>query len=100
MTNTNGLYVGVEAKYKVVSANAGMDTKHEETLRKAQTKSKLRVVGDNSQYANNINSREAYKLWADGIETLPALCDFDKKNALWTETSLKRWEINHIDLIL
>jgi len=79
-TNTTELSLALEAKYKVVSANASMSKKDEQTLSKVQTKSKLSVVGGNSQYANNINNWEAYKLWADGIETMPVLCDFDKNS--------------------
>ncbi len=79
-TNIQELSLALTAQYKVVSANAKMSTKDEQTLRGVQTKSKLTVVGGNSQYANNINNWEAYKLWADGIESMPVLCDFDRNS--------------------
>jgi hypothetical protein len=79
-TKTQDISVAVEAKYKVVSGSASLDDKKEETLKKAKTTTKLTVVGGNSQYANNINDKESYRLWADGIEGKPVLSDFDKNS--------------------
>jgi len=79
-TNTQEISVAIEAKYSAVTANASLDTKKSETLSNSQTTSKLTVVGGNSQYANNINNPETYRLWADGIEGMPVLCDFDAES--------------------
>ncbi|MDD3078071.1 MAG: RICIN domain-containing protein [Paludibacter sp.] len=77
-TSTRDISVAVEASYKAVSGNAKLNTSESQTLHNAQTTTRLTVVGGNSQYANNISNWDAYKLWADGIESMPVLCDFDK----------------------
>lgn len=79
-TKTQDISVAVEASYKAVSGNAKLDTKYSQTLSNAKTTTKLTVTGGNSQYANNINDPETYRLWADGIEKMPVLCDFDKNS--------------------
>jgi len=80
-TNTTDISVAIEASYKMVSGNTSLDSKYATTLKKAQTQTNLTVVGGNSQYANDIkNNPETYRLWADGIERMPVLCDFDKNS--------------------
>jgi hypothetical protein len=79
-TKTQDISVAVEAKFKVVSGSGSLDSKNAETLNKSETKTKLTVVGGNSQYANDISDKETYRLWADGIERMPVLCDFDKNS--------------------
>ena len=79
-TKTQDISVAVEASYKAVSGNIKVDTKTAQTLSDAKTTTKLTVTGGNSQYANNINDPETYRLWADGIEKMPVLCDFDKNS--------------------
>lgn len=76
-TNTSDIGMAVEAQYKAVSANASIDQKHQQTLSKSKTKSKLTVVGGNSEYANNIKDPVTYEKWADGIADAPVLCDFE-----------------------
>jgi len=79
-TKTSDISLAVEAKYRAVSANTKIESKHSSTLSKSKTQTKLTVTGGNSQYANNISNPETYRLWADGIESMPVLCDFDKNS--------------------
>jgi MAC/Perforin domain len=79
-TNTTEIGLAVEAKYNAVSANTEMNSKNKQTLSNSKTTTKLRVTGGNSEYANNISDPATYKLWADGIEGRPVLCDFDENS--------------------
>lgn len=79
-TKTQDIAVAVEASYKAVSGNASTSVSTSQSARNSQTKSELTVVGGNSQYANNIQDPETYRLWADGIESMPVLCDFDNNS--------------------
>ena len=77
---TSDIAVAVEASYSAVSANASVSSDQSKTLSNSKTTTKLTVTGGNSQYANNISNPETYRLWADGIETMPVLCDFDQNS--------------------
>ena len=68
----------VSAKYKVVSANVETNFSQKEKEIESNTRTDLTVTGGNSEYAGNIHNFEMYKLWADGIRSLPVLCDFEK----------------------
>ena len=61
-----------------ISTNVNTQSDNQNTLRNANTSTKLKVTGGNSEYANNISDPETYLLWADGIKDMPVLCDFDK----------------------
>ncbi|MEN9444115.1 MAG: hypothetical protein RIS47_1005, partial [Bacteroidota bacterium] len=92
-TNTSAVSVAVEAEYKAVSGNGSLDTNNKLTLSNSQTKRTLRVVGGNSEFANNIHDRETYMKWAEGISPMPVLCDFDETSLrpIWEfATSLER----------
>ncbi len=70
--------VAVEAEYKAVSGKSDVSKEQKQTLTDSQTEWALRVVGGNARYVNNIREYDQYTKWADGIETRPVLCDFDK----------------------
>ena len=90
-TNTEEIALAVEAKYHAVSANSSLDKKHQQTLSNSKTKTRLTVVGGNSEYANNINDPVTYEKWASGIAEAPVLCDFE-------EGSLRPiWELAETD---
>lgn len=76
-TSSRQIGLAVEAKYHAMSANTELNKSHSKTLSDSKTETKLHVTGGNSQYANNINDPESYRLWADGIEGKPVLCDFE-----------------------
>lgn len=63
--------------YTRVSANASTNYSQKQNNIISNTKTTLIVTGGNSEYASDINNFEAYKLWADGIRSLPVLCDFE-----------------------
>jgi len=77
-TTTREIDIAVTSQYKAISIEASSNSSWAKTFKKSKTKTSLRVVGGNSEYANNIQSWKVYKLWADGIEGKPVLCDFDK----------------------
>ncbi len=77
-TTAQQIDVAVTSQYKAISVEASSHASWAETFKKSKTRTSLRVVGGNSEYANNIQSWEVYKLWADGIEERPVLCDFDQ----------------------
>lgn len=77
---TSDIAVAVEASYKIVSANASISEKHQQTLSNAKTITKLTFTGGNSEYPNDMSNQNAYKLWADGIAETPVLCDFDENS--------------------
>jgi hypothetical protein len=79
-TSTTEIGLAVEAKYKVVSGTANLNSQQTNTLRNAKTETKLRVVGGNSEFANNISDPVTYEKWASGIATMPVLCDFDQES--------------------
>lgn len=81
-TNTKDIGVAVKAKYNAVSGSAKIDTAEEETLKKAETKTMLHVVGGYSEYTNDIQDNDQYNKWADGIEEYPVLINFVDKNSL------------------
>ncbi len=76
--SASSIRVAVEAEYKAVSGNAEVTKEQRQTLTDSKTESALRVVGGNARYVNNIRDYDQYTKWADGIETRPVLCDFDK----------------------
>jgi hypothetical protein len=48
----------------------------------------LKVVGGNSEFANDIKDPITYQRWAEGIKDKPVLCDFDEESLIpiWTLT--------------
>ncbi len=76
--SASSIRVAVEAEYRAISANAEVSADKKQTLTDSETKTELRVVGGNARYVNNISDYDQYTKWADGIETRPVLCDFDK----------------------
>ncbi len=79
-TVTRDIELAVEAKYKSVSGNTALSSSNQNTLKNAKTETKLRVIGGNSEYANNIADPVTYEKWASGIADMPVLCDFDNKS--------------------
>ena len=70
--------VAVEGSYGAISGSSttGHTTSTKSILE--NTKSTLIVNGGNYQYANDIKDKETYTKWADGVESNPVLCDFEK----------------------
>jgi len=77
-TTLKELSVAVEARYKVISGSAGDSSSQQNSTTSSQYSSSLTVVGGNSEYANNIHDYEQYSKWAEGINEMPVLCDFEK----------------------
>jgi hypothetical protein len=96
-TNTQEIAMAVEAKYHAVSANSSLEKKHKQTLSNSKTKTRLTVVGGNSEYANNINDPVTYENWASGIAEAPVLCDFEEGSLrpIWefAETEARKNEL-------
>lgn len=79
-TNTYDIGVAVEAKYSSISGNASLDVSKSNTLKNSKTTTNLKVVGGNSEFANNISDPISYEKWASGIAEMPVLCDFDDQS--------------------
>jgi hypothetical protein len=72
------LSVSVEAEYKVISGSASGSSSNKSIDSSSLSSSPLTVVGGNSEYANNIRDYAQYSKWAEGINEMPVLCDFEK----------------------
>lgn len=77
-TKTKDISIAVEAKYKAVSGSQSLSKSQSQTLSNSKTETNLKVIGGNSEYANDINDNTKYEKWADGIAEMPVLCDFDE----------------------
>lgn len=70
----------VEGSYKLISGYYSTNDNNTVQINKSTTKTKLNVVGGNSQFTNNIQNAEQYKTWAEGLVKSPVLCGFDDKS--------------------
>jgi len=68
----------VGATYSGITAEVGTSAAKENKDIKENTNWELTVTGGNSEFANDIRNYQAYSKWAEGIRTLPVLCDFEK----------------------
>lgn len=70
----------VEGSYKQISGYYSTNDNSSVQINTSTTKTKLNVVGGNSEYTNNIQNADQYKKWAEGIVKSPVLCGFDDKS--------------------
>lgn len=78
----NQVKFAVEASYKALSGDYFSNETSNIKSNEINTKTKLNVVGGNSEYTNNIQNAEQYKKWAEGIVKSPVLCGFDDKSLM------------------
>jgi hypothetical protein len=70
------------ASYGVVTGKVSVDNKSSKSSLSSNSKTSLIVTGGNAEFANNIHDYEAYSRWAEGIRTMPVLCDFDESSLI------------------
>lgn len=70
--------VNVKLAFKRFKSN--LNVTHSKTNREISKnrKTKLTIIGGNSEYINNIHNNEQYKSWVSGIKKHPVLCDFER----------------------
>ncbi|MBI2281300.1 MAG: hypothetical protein HYU68_11510 [Bacteroidetes bacterium] len=94
---TEQIKSAVKGRFATIKGEGSYSSANEINSIIEKCETKLRVVGGNSEYANNISDNPVqYQKWAEGIKDRPVLCDFDSESLIpiWKLTNdTKRKEI-------
>ncbi len=84
----NKFKTAVKAKYKCISVGVKVSGETESIIENENTTTSLYAVGGNPELLRDLETYEAYKGWADGIEGMPVLVDFneDSLRPIWELT--------------
>jgi hypothetical protein len=77
-TSEQDIKTAVDAKYVGFKGNAELSKINSEVLKNAETKTKLRVRGGDSEHYKDIKEKNEYQLWVERIKEFPILCAFEK----------------------
>ncbi|MAX78543.1 MAG: hypothetical protein CL843_00005 [Crocinitomicaceae bacterium] len=77
-TTTQAIAAAVNASYGNFTGDTEMETSDSQTLKNAETKTKLSTIGGNSEFLKSTDDSDNYSKWVEGISEKPVLCDFPK----------------------
>lgn len=76
------LKMQLDARYVNVKAQGNLNTNSSNFTQNSNTQTQTRIIGGNSEYANNIENPTMYQKWVEGIKSAPVLCDFDEESLM------------------
>lgn len=91
-SNSTSVDKSINSKYKFIRGEMSSSDITSNGSYESNDNIKLNVIGGNSQYINDIKDNEKYKIWADGIQAKPTLCDFTEESLIpiWSLTTDSR----------
>ncbi len=78
--NKQDIDIAAKARYGTIKGNGSYTNNSEEIINNSKTSIETRTIGGNSEFLNNINNEQQYRIWAEGIKNAPVLCDFEKES--------------------
>lgn len=76
------LKMQLDARYVNVKAQGNLNTNSLNYTQNSNTQTQTRIIGGNSEYANNLENPAMYQKWVEGIKNAPVLCDFDEESLM------------------